>query len=105
MSSNLSVDASVNAVQRRLLRDAGLSTNLDVCSDKLSESLVRARIACLDGMEAYFGVLHSATCIGARNEGAAISLLQQQLQSRTGTRVLRRSSDPCKHIRSYLHIA
>ena len=89
MRFDLTADASIPAVQEGLLRDHGLSAEYEIESNKLSASvlsdvLTRARIACIDGMEAYFGRLEPTRCIGARNEGAAISLLQQKTRLLTG---------------------
>ena len=89
MRFDLAADASINAVQQGLLRDLGLSAEYAFESNKLpasilSDFLTRARIACIDGMEAYFGRLEPTRCIGARNEGAAISLLQQKARLLTG---------------------
>ena len=84
MGFGLSPDASVNALQQRLLKDIGLTTEYtigpDIVSDrKLSDLLKIARIACIDRMEAYFsGDLQPTGCISERNEGAAISLILQR---------------------------
>ena len=85
MGFGLSADASVKALQQRLLKDVGLTTEYTTGSDSVSDRsisdlLKMARIACIDRMEAYFsGDLQPTGCISARNEGAAISLILQRV--------------------------
>ena len=77
----LHTDAAVIPSHQALIRDSGDVEDLAMRLESTTESLKLARIACLDGLEEYFGGADPSTCIGPRNESAAISLLQQRLQS------------------------
>ena len=79
--SDLYTDASMIPSHQALIRDSGDVKELVMRLESITESLKLSRMACLDGMEAYFGGADPSTCIGPRNESAAISLLQQRLQS------------------------
>ena len=78
---DLHTDASVIPNQQALITDSADVKDLTMCLQSLSETLKLARVACIDELEAYFGGADPSTCIGPRNEGAAISLLQQRLRS------------------------
>ena len=78
---DLHTDASVIPKQQALNTDSAAKRDLPLCLQSLSDSLKLARVACIDESEAYFGGADPSTCIGPRNEGAAISLLQQRLRS------------------------
>lgn len=78
---DLHTDASVIPKQQALNTDSAAVRDLPLCLQSLSDSLKLARVACIDESEAYFGGADPSTCVGPRNEGAAISLLQQRLRS------------------------
>ena len=74
-------NACVFLSQQALIRESGDVKDIALHLESLTESLKLARKACLDELEAYFGEADPSKCIGPRNESAAISLLQQRLQS------------------------
>lgn len=102
----LSADASVKALQERVLTDLGLTTEYTIGSKKTSDKtftnmLTMARIECIDSMEAYFSRdLQPAGCISERNEGAAISLLLQRSTSESGQQQ-RIHNFVCRNLDSY----
>ena len=79
-SFDLSADPELRAVQERLLEALNLSESA-IQSKDFTEILTRARIACIDALEAYFGALEPRSYISARNEGAAISLIHRHVDS------------------------
>ena len=80
-SFDLSADPELRAVQERLLKALNLSESGLLSKENFPGILTRARIACIDALEAYFGALEPRSYISARNEGAAISLIQRHVDS------------------------
>ncbi len=77
-------DDQQRSIKEHLLVRIGLSRSIDLMRCPVDEMVKVARIACLNGMELYFGIENIETPINPRNEAAALSFLLHELTRTSG---------------------